>query len=391
MKYIEELTLEQKERIPEWVDKWIKIGLKTGETDWKTFEKYILICYQKAGIKFPNKIIRVQSPIIGAFAASIAGRILNNDAVHGAVGGAVHGAVDGAVHGAVHGAVRGAVDDAVRGAVHSAVHGAVRGAVDDAVRDAVDGAVHSAVHGAVRGAVDDKKFNWHYWLGGQFWVGGWWGSPSYVSFFTDVCKLELSDDIMKRATAYRKICESVNYIWVNKNFVMVCARPKHIYKNNNGQLHCENGKAIEYPDGWGLYMLNGVRVPEWLVKTPSEKIDPALALKESNADIQREIIRKVGAERMLKVCNAKTLDDWNDPKTGYNYKLMEMSVGNNIQRKYLYFEHASMKGIFYAKPVPPECKKSIEARAWILSMVERDDLKNINEAEIIANLPQYVS
>ena len=81
----------------------------------------------------------------------------------------------------------------------------------------------------------------------------------------------------------------------------------------------------------------------------------------------------------------------NDPKTGYNYKLMDMTIGQNIRRKYLYFRHAFIPGIFYAKPVPPECKKALEARAWILSMVEREDLKNINEAEIIANLPQYVS
>jgi len=119
-----------------------------------------------------------------------------------------------------------------------------------------------------------------------------------------------------------------------------------------------------------------------------------LALKEKNADVQREIIRKIGAERLLKACNAKVIDDWNDPNTGYNYKLMDMAIGRNIQRKYLYFEHATMKGIWYAKPVPPETKKAQHARAWILSLVERDKLINIDpatEAEIICNLPSTVT
>jgi len=113
--------------------------------------------------------------------------------------------------------------------------------------------------------------------------------------------------------------------------------------------------------------------------------------------VQRELIRKIGAERVLKACNAKTIDDWIDPNTGFNYKLMDMQLANdiqNIQRMYLYFEHASMPGIYYAKPIPPECDTAWKARAWIVSLIERDELSDITiekEAEIIANLPAKVS
>jgi hypothetical protein len=69
-----------------------------------------------------------------------------------------------------------------------------------------------------------------------------------------------------------------------------------------------------------------------------------------------------------------------------------MSVGDNIRRKYLYYEHASLPGVFYAKPVPPEIKKAIHARAWILSL--KDDLKDIQamtDEEIMETLPEVVS
>ena len=75
---INSLTAEQQAMMPVWRDKWIEIGLKTGETDWKTFEANIKIAYEKANLPFPNKIIRVESPIVGALAASISDRILNN-------------------------------------------------------------------------------------------------------------------------------------------------------------------------------------------------------------------------------------------------------------------------------------------------------------------------
>jgi len=250
--------------------------------------------------------------------------------------------------------------------------------------------VASAAGSMVRSAT----ISWHHWLGGQFWVGGYWyGSPAYFAFITDVCGLKLDPGIIKQATAYRKICESVNYIWPNTYFVMVCARPSKI-QLQAGRLHCETGRAIEYPDGWGLYSLNGVTVPEWLVITPSEKLDVSKALTEKNADIQREIIRKIGPDRLLVETNAKTLDDFTEPNTGYTYSLKTMQIGDNIDRRYLYFEHASMPGVFYAKPVPPECKKALHARAWILSMAEREKLGGVtvaDEAQFIANLPQFVS
>src|SRR3990167_2585225 len=153
---IDKLTKEQEARFPEFVDKWIKIGLKTGDTDWNTFDKYMPICYEKAGLKYPKNVVRVSSPLVGALASAIAEGVLKK---YKSVGYAVDGAVDGAVGDAVRGAVSDAVSDAVGGAVSDAVGGAVSGAVGGAVGDAVRGAVGDAVRGAVgdavRGAVGD--------------------------------------------------------------------------------------------------------------------------------------------------------------------------------------------------------------------------------------------
>ena len=88
---------------------------------------------------------------------------------------------------------------------------------------------------------------------------------------------------MERAEAYRKVCESVNYIWPNTDFVMVCARPIKITRNNQGRLHSDTEKAIEYPDSWGLYLLNGVRFSEELwTKVVSKKMpfEEILAIKD---------------------------------------------------------------------------------------------------------------
>ena len=127
--------------------------------------------------------------------------------------------------------------------------------------------------------------------------------------------------------------------------------------------------------------------------TDSGKIDPKLALMEKNVDIQREIIRKVGAERMLKACDAKVLDTFTDRHTkgGNKYELMEMKVGSNIRRKYLYFEHASFPGVHYAHPIHPEITKALHARAWMLSIGDPAELATKSDAEIRESLPMEVA
>jgi len=527
---IDSLTKKQKEALPAYAKKWIEIGLQTGETDWKTFDRWMPVCYSKAGIPYPKNIVRVSSPLAGALAASIAESILVRNSqvspVAGAVYGAVHGAVGNEVHGAVHEAVRGAVHDAVHTAVHAAVrnevhgavgaevHAAVRGAVDAevegavgaevyaAVRDEVHGAVESAVgnevrgavreavgaavgaevyaavreevdgevgaevegavdtavratvrdevhgavrnqvesavgnevhgavveavegavgnevHGAVRNAVDAamesavygavhgavgaevhaavreavgaevegavrrKQLKWHYWLGGQFWVGSYfWGGVAFVNFFFDVCGLKLSTDMMERAKAYRKISESVNYIWPNRKFVMVCARPSALHRNARGRLHNEHGMSIRYPDGWGLYHLNGVRFGEALYKRViSREMSAGEILKIRDIDQRTQALKfaQKGIRDFYLSEGGKRIDRYvkiyihEGKSCQLPYELWKVPGGKTFNKTVHFMvyqcpsalKHNQVKE--YTKGVPP-FKKVREAMSWGMS------------------------
>ena len=377
---ITKLTPKQKAQIPAHIDKWIKIGLRTGETDWETFDKYMPICYKKAELEYPKNIVRVSSPLVGALAASIADRISNGKTVRRAVDGAIDrevrdtigravgDAVDGIIRGAVDGEVRDTIDGEVRDTIDRAVGGAVDGTVrravdgevgdtigrtvDRATRDAIDRAARDAVGRtvdrevrdtigrAVGDAVGAHKLSWYYWIGGQFWVGGWYwyGSPAYVSFFTDVCKLKLPKDIEERAEAYSKICQSVNYVWADKNFVMVCARPKHIYRDEQGRLHSPDSKAIEYHDGWGLYMWHGIKVSKKIIETP-ETLTKKDIVKETNVEVRRCIIEKIGMERYAELLGVKEVD--RDTVSTEEAVLYRTKRKDNILNNYAYFVKVS--------------------------------------------------
>ncbi len=392
---IDKLTPAQEARFAEWADKWIKIGLSTKPADRETFERAIRKCYQFAKLDPPKRIVWVQSPLVMALAAPIADRMLGDGAVNGAVSDAVRGAVNGAVGGAVNGAVsdavRGAVGGAVSDAVGGAVRGAVRGAVSDAVSDAVDGAVRGAVNGAVGGAVDGAvrdavrgavrptpagtyvHANWHRYIGGQFWVGGYyWGSPSYVSFFTDVCKLKLPGDMPARAKAYRDVCSSAGWFWPHRDFVVVCERPRIVSRDDQGRLHSETGNAIEFRDGWGVASWHGTRVPlEWIVNRKT--MDPSIALTDPSVERRRAAAEIIGWAKILRSLPHRVIDRDPDPQIG---TLLDVNLPEAPGSRFVLVRCAT--GRDFALPVPREMATALAANAWTYG-IEPLDLKQLEQ------------
>jgi len=254
-----------------------------------------------------------------------------HDAVRVAVGGAVHdavgvavrdavrvavgGAVRDAVGVAVDGAVRDAVGVAVRDAVRVAVGGAVSGAVRDAVGVAVGGAVHDAVGVAVGGekqihhAVKDVICrSWANYIGGQFWPSGWYCGGAFMSFFREICSLELAGDLWERGLAYEDTIKSACWWYPHRDFVIVCERPVFIklelanparpHGIGSHRLHGDGGPAIVWPDGWGVYATHGVRVPPWIIEQP-DAITVQLINKETNTEIRRIMIKLYGYAKYL--------------------------------------------------------------------------------------------
>lgn len=104
-------------------------------------------------------------------------------------------------------------------------------------------------------------------------------------------------------------------------FVVIFPRPEFIHRNSSGLLHCDNGPALRYADGFSLFCLNGVLVPEWLVSKSATNIDPREFAKIENAEVRREFVRKVGIERIAQSCEAVILDKQDA------YELLSIDLG----------------------------------------------------------------
>ena len=334
--------------MPEWRDKWIKIGLCCEPADRERFEKAARECYRFAKLDQPKRVVWVQSPIVGAFAAPIAGHILRGKKT---MGFAVGSEVDSAVRSEVDSAVRSAVDSAVRSAAGSAVR--------SAVGSEVDSAVHSAVHS-----------DWYQYLGGQFWVGGWYGSPSYVSFFQE-CGLELPNDLGAAARAYQSTSDSACWWWPHRDFVMVCERPLYIKRDQQGRLHCETGKAIEFRDGWGLSVWHGTVVPhEWIADKTA--LDPLIALKEANIEKRRAAAEIIGWNRVLSALNPVIVDTDPNPQIG---QLLRCDLPDSPGEQFLKVRCGT--GRDFVLPVPADMRTALEANAWTFPGISIEELRQL--------------
>jgi hypothetical protein len=123
-------------------------------------------------------------------------------------------------------------------------------------------------------------------------------------------------------------------------------------------LHKDGGPALAYPDGWSIFALNGVLVKEEYAVTPAESINPATVFAESNAEVRRELIRKIGVERFLAKSPHKVLD------TRGHYQLLSVELSPEVRdARYLKMLNPSV-GCWHVEGVHPTCKTVQESINW---------------------------
>lgn len=135
---------------------------------------------------------------------------------------------------------------------------------------------------------------------------------------------------------------------------VVLLPPRYIRVNENNQLHSEKGPAIYFTKDDNEYYLNGIKVPAFVVEEPeSSKNLCQLYFTERNADIRREIIRKIGVSKVFQHADAKVIESRD------GYELLETHVLGN-RRIYLKMTNPSIRTI-HIEGVPPSISTVEEA------------------------------
>lgn len=136
-------------------------------------------------------------------------------------------------------------------------------------------------------------------------------------------------------------------------------RHSDLHINARNELHRDGGMAMKYRDGYGLYFLNGVRVPPWLALTPGEQLDPKSIFTEENVEIRRELVRKIGPERLLYKLDAKVVHE--EKNDSSQYVLLEMEAGAAQPVRALKMLNPSVPELWHVEFVPPTCNTVTDA------------------------------
>lgn len=137
-------------------------------------------------------------------------------------------------------------------------------------------------------------------------------------------------------------------------------RTSVVRTNAAGGLHAEDGPAIAYRDGFSIYAVDDVVVPDRWV-THREELDPDLAFTWPNVEQRAVAGRLIGWDKVLRKAGRTVID--RNPNR-YVGTLVEAVVGG-ITRRFL--EVSCPTGREMVLSVPPDMATAEQANNWTYS------------------------
>ena len=203
----------------------------------------------------------------------------------------------------------------------------------------------------------------------------WYGNHNcnwvaYFKYFVDV--LGFSNENQPLFDNIIGITRECHWMLMYDTTCIVSDHPIEINRNQHG-LHADGKAALRYSDGYSLWVLNGIKVPQYLVETPAGNLDIDFFLKEKNIDVKAEFIKKYGIDRMVKL--GKVIDTYKNYKNKpfwerSEYQLIDMvDVFKGILPKtkfapFLYMKNQTMAGVYHLEGIHPSCRTIKQALDW---------------------------
>lgn len=182
-------------------------------------------------------------------------------------------------------------------------------------------------------------------------------------------RVELGVTGLEKIQYLLELAKHVGWMWMSSDTTIVTRRPEKIsFQRKPGVLDVEipgcpgrvlhnyDGKAVEYRDGNGVYVINGTFIPpefHHLVETRAESISVEEVMGIKNTEIRTEFLKKIGIDKAFDKLDKKKLDAKELDKGGL-YELFSVQMGETT-RVYLRGECPSNQEPFF-EAVPPDCQ-----------------------------------
>lgn len=294
---------------------WLAHGLATGPADRAEAERGAAEAYRAAGLKPPGLFIWLDSPLAGAIAAWLltpaaqvgaqvrvrfgeqAGRRVCEqvfDQIRARARGQIEARVRDQARIRIGVQVGERVGDQVRRQVSDQIWhqdpdriwDQIRAQIQDQIQDQIRVRIRAKVRARNGDHVGDQVSRAVAGQHGTDWL-------AYYDFLGTHCGLAEAG----RLAGMMRVARSAGWWWPFEDAVILTERPTALHRDRQARLHCEDGPALVYPDGFAIWAWHGVRVPEDLIATGW---DTARILRERNAEVRRCAIERLGWDRFIK-------------------------------------------------------------------------------------------
>lgn len=318
---LDNLTQDQLDTLAAIKEKWTKIAGSTDPANRPEAEEGIRQAYRDAGYNPPQYIVWVDSPLSATMALGI-----------------VPAAIDAALE---------------------AVAQAVQVVIDKPSGEMINEKFSVPEVPADMRAVEDW---WRAAIYGQH-------SAGYFSFLDGLKELGVDD--VGKIEGPLKVAMNAGWWWPTEDVVIVCERPSEIYRDPQSRLHREDGPAIVYRDGWGIYLWHGTQVPKELIEGTWTVDD---ILKQENLEVRRCGFEKFGWDRVVAEAKWNRVDVSPDPANpGHFLELYDMPsnlYGEPV--RVLLCDNATVERDGtrrrFGITVDARCGDAVEAAAWTFQL-----------------------
>jgi hypothetical protein len=141
-------------------------------------------------------------------------------------------------------------------------------------------------------------------------------------------------------------------------------RHERVSFDDQGRLHADDGMAVRYRDGWGVWAVHGVRLDQDLgerVVMRPESLSVEEINGHGNAEVRRVMIQRFGEARFLRESGAELVaqDDFG--------KLWRAPRGDDSPLAMLEVACPSTSRVYFLR-VPPDVERAEQAWRWTLDV-----------------------
>jgi hypothetical protein len=293
-----ELTQEQKDQFPKYIDKWRQVAICTDPMNKEAATNAIKQVYKDSKFKPPVNFIFTSSPYANAFTAAICRLIIELKPEPTAVNKAWNSYIK---------AVEGQEDrDQFMQSVRGIIKEQCLHLLIERKQFKSSGNIEHDLNGiAVMITANITKINSAVYEGLQKsgfgnMDAGW---LSYYEFFKEVVGLKKET---KELEGLFDLAQHAGWFLPFEDTVFIADRPSFINLDDADRLHCTTRGAVEFRDGFKYYSLHDIRVEEAIIRHP-EQLTLQRIDEERNAEVRRVLTQLYGVDKWLIDSKAEVL------------------------------------------------------------------------------------